>query len=85
MVPLGNSGSPGLLSSGAVVARRLRLPGGALDGIKEPEKGFVIRGGREMDNHFECLWDLFQSIPSPEIEGASGSCPRNAGGGALVS
>ena len=22
------------------------MPGGALDGIKEPEKGFVIRGGR---------------------------------------
>ena len=62
-----------------------RLPGGALDGIKEPEKCFVIRGGREMENHFECLWDLFRSIPSLEIEGASGSCARNAGGGALVS
>ena len=47
------------------------LPGGALDGIKEPEKGFVIRGGREMENHFECLWDLFRSIPSLEIENAS--------------
>ncbi|WOE30330.1 MULTISPECIES: oleate hydratase [unclassified Acinetobacter] len=47
------------------------LPGGALDGIKEPEKGFVIRGGREMENHFECLWDLFRSIPSLEIEDAS--------------
>ena len=62
-----------------------RLPGGALDGIKEPEKCFAIRGGGEMENHFECLWDLFRSIPSLEIEGASGSCPRNAGGGALVS
>ncbi|MGV9826112.1 oleate hydratase [Gordonia sp. NPDC003429] len=53
------------------VFERLKLPGGALDGIKEPEKGFVIRGGREMENHFECLWDLFRSIPSIEIEGAS--------------
>jgi|HubBroStandDraft_2_1064218.scaffolds.fasta_scaffold334249_2 hypothetical protein len=26
-----------------------------------------------------------RSIPSLEMEGASGSCPRNAGGGALVS
>lgn len=25
-----------------------QLPGGALDGIKEPNKDFVIRGGREM-------------------------------------
>ncbi|MFD4247001.1 oleate hydratase [Streptomyces sp. NPDC058525] len=53
------------------VLERLKLPGGALDGIKEPEKGFVIRGGREMENHFECLWDLFRSIPSVEVEGAS--------------
>lgn len=48
-----------------------QLPGGALDGIKEPQTGFVIRGGREMEDHFECLWDLFRSIPSLEIEGAS--------------
>ncbi|GAA2036220.1 oleate hydratase [Catenulispora yoronensis] len=53
------------------ILERLKLPGGALDGIKEPRKGFVIRGGREMENHFECLWDLFRSIPSIEIEGAS--------------
>jgi oleate hydratase len=53
------------------ILERLKLPGGALDGIKEPKKGFVIRGGREMEDHFECLWDLFRSIPSAEIEGAS--------------
>ncbi|QCB47900.1 oleate hydratase [Hydrogenophaga sp. PAMC20947] len=48
-----------------------QLPGGALDGIKEPNKGFVIRGGREMESNFECLWDLYRSIPSLEIDGAS--------------
>ena len=32
----------------------------------ENTRGFVIRGGREMENHFECLWDLFRSIPSLE-------------------
>ncbi|PWJ26517.1 oleate hydratase [Branchiibius hedensis] len=53
------------------ILEELKLPGGALDGIKEPKKGFVIRGGREMENHFECLWDLFRSIPSIEVEGAS--------------
>ena len=42
------------------------LPGGACDGIEDQEKGFIIRGGREMENHFECLWDLFHSIPSAE-------------------
>ncbi len=53
------------------ILERLALPGGALDGIKEPKRGFVIRGGREMEDHFECLWDLFRSVPSIEIEGAS--------------
>lgn len=53
------------------ILEQQQLPGGALDGIKEPNKGFVIRGGREMEDHFECLWDLYRSIPSLEIEGAS--------------
>ena len=53
------------------ILERLTLPGGALDGIQEPKKGFVVRGGREMDDHFECLWDLCRSIPSIEIDGAS--------------
>lgn len=53
------------------ILERLKLPGGALDGIKEPKKGFVIRGGREMEDHMECLWDLFRTIPSLEVEGAS--------------
>jgi oleate hydratase len=53
------------------IVERLGLPGGALDGIDEPDKGFVIRGGREMEDHFECLWDLYRSIPSLEVEGAS--------------
>lgn len=53
------------------IYEKSRLLGGALDGIERPEKGFVIRGGREMENHFETLWDLFRSIPSLEIEGAS--------------
>lgn len=48
-----------------------KIPGGALDGIEEPEKGFVIRGGREMEAHFECLWDMFRSIPSLEEPDAS--------------
>ncbi|EPE04351.1 myosin-cross-reactive antigen [Ophiostoma piceae UAMH 11346] len=47
------------------------IPGGALDGLDEPDKGFVIRGGREMEAHFECLWDMFRSIPSLEEPGAS--------------
>ena len=40
--------------------------GGALDGWKYPELGFTMRGGREMGHHYECVWDLFRSIPSIE-------------------
>ncbi len=47
------------------------VPGGACDGYKYPGVGYVMRGGREMDNHFECMWDLFRSIPSIETEGVS--------------
>ena len=53
------------------VLEELNISGGACDGIKDSEKGFIIRGGREMENHFECLWDLFRSIPSIETEGVS--------------
>ncbi|MDD3338523.1 MAG: oleate hydratase [Lachnospiraceae bacterium] len=47
------------------------IPGGALDGDEFSGIGYVMRGGREMDNHFECMWDLFRSIPSIETEGIS--------------
>ena len=53
------------------ILEEMDLPGGACDGIYNQEKGFIIRGGREMENHFECLWDLFRSIPSIETEGVS--------------
>lgn len=45
------------------IFEELSLPGGSLDGIRQPARGFIIRGGREMENHFECLWDLFRSVP----------------------
>ena len=47
------------------------IPGGACDGYKFENVGYVMRGGREMDNHFEVMWDLFHSIPSIETEGVS--------------
>lgn len=42
------------------------VAGGACDGADIPGVGYVMRGGREMDNHFEVMWDLFRSIPSIE-------------------
>ncbi len=48
-----------------------KLAGGACDGYKFENIGYVMRGGREMDNHFEVMWDLFRDIPSIETEGVS--------------
>ena len=47
------------------------VPGGACDGAEIPGIGYVMRGGREMDNHFEVMWDLLRSIPSIETPGVS--------------
>ena len=65
------------LSAGCFLVRDAQMPGknihffdrdpiagGACDGWNYPEIGYVMRGGREMDNHFEVMWDLFRSIPS---------------------
>lgn len=45
--------------------------GGACDGWDYAQLGYTMRGGREMDNHFEVMWDLFRDIPSFEDENVS--------------
>ena len=45
------------------------IAGGALDGQGNPDDGFVARGGREMEAHYECLWDLYGEIASIEEDG----------------
>lgn len=53
------------------IFEELSLAGGSMDGILNPQRGYIIRGGREMEAHFETLWDLFRSIPSLEDEKVS--------------
>ena len=50
---------------------KLELAGGSCDGKKDVTKGFYMRGGREMDNHFECMWDMYKDVPSIETPGIS--------------
>ena len=50
---------------------KLELAGGSCDGRKDVTKGFFMRGGREMDNHFEVMWDTFRDVPSIETPGVS--------------
>ena len=45
---------------------QLDIAGGSLDGKCMETRGYVARGGRETGAHFECLWDIWRSIPSIE-------------------
>ena len=50
---------------------KLDLAGGSCDGRQDVTKGFYMRGGREMDNHFEVMWDVFRDVPSIETPDVS--------------
>ena len=50
---------------------KLELAGGSCDGYKDVHKGFYMRGGREMDNHFEIMLDVFRDVPSIETPNVS--------------
>lgn len=50
---------------------KLDLAGGSCDGRKDVTKGFYMRGGREMDNHFEVMWDVFRDVHSIETPNVS--------------
>lgn len=41
--------------------------GGSLDGAGNAEDGYIIRGGREMNWHYDNFWDLFQDVPALEL------------------
>lgn len=61
----------GMKGSKIHIFEELNVPGGSMDGIYNPARGYIIRGGREMEAHFETLWDLFRSIPSLENQDVS--------------
>ncbi|MCF6228442.1 MAG: oleate hydratase [Planctomycetes bacterium] len=51
--------------------------GGALDGAGEPETGFVVRGGRMHEKHYECYWSLLDDIPSYDDPSVSVTAESN--------
>ncbi|MBE7728720.1 oleate hydratase [Komagataeibacter sp. FXV3] len=61
----------GMTPSRITILEASDADGGALDGAGNAETGWLIRGGREMEEQFQCLWDLYRSIPSLEVPGAS--------------
>lgn len=46
------------------VMEQLDIYGGSMDGVGCAEKGYSARGGREIEEHFECFMELFSFIPS---------------------
>jgi len=70
-------GGIGSLSAAAFLIRDAHMPGkninileqskiygGSMDGAGTAEIGYTARGGREIEEHFECFMELFSFIPS---------------------
>lgn len=49
------------------ILEEMSIEGGSMDGQGNPEDGYIIRGGREMNWNYDILWDLFQDIPAAEL------------------
>ena len=46
------------------ILEQLEVSGGSMDGAGTAETGYTARGGREIEEHFECFMELFSFIPS---------------------
>ncbi len=55
----------GFEGSSIRIIEELPVPGGALDGSGNPERGYVTRGGRMFtEETYVCLWNVLSTIPS---------------------
>ena len=55
----------GMPGENITIVEAMAVSGGSLDGTGDPEKGYVIRGGRMLTtDNYECTWELFKTIPS---------------------
>ncbi len=45
----------------------MQIEGGSLDGAGNPDDGYIIRGGREMNWNYDNLWDMFQDVQALEL------------------
>ena len=54
------------------ILESMKILGGSNDGAGDPQKGFIVRGGRMLnDETYENTWELLSSIPSLEHKGLS--------------
>lgn len=55
----------GWQGSNITILEELNINGGSCDGSGLPQEGYLVRGGRMLNNPtYECTWDIFSSIPS---------------------
>lgn len=56
----------GIIPENIHILEKDLIAGGATDGAGNPEQGYVVRGGRMHEMHYECYWELLSHIPSLE-------------------
>ncbi|OBQ46641.1 oleate hydratase [Tamlana sp. s12] len=62
----------GMDGSQITIFEKLPTQGGSLDGKRLEDGSYSLRGGRMLTtDHYECLWGLYEGIPSLENEGMS--------------
>jgi len=57
----------GMPAANITLIDSLDIEGGSLDGAGNPEQGYLVRGGREMNWNYDNFWDLFQDVPALEL------------------
>ncbi len=53
-----------LLGKNITIYEELARLGGSLDGSGDPQKGYMVRGGRMIESKYLCTYDLFSSVPT---------------------
>ena len=47
-----------------IILEQKDILGGSMDGCGNAEDGYLALGGREMEEHYEYIWDLYGKVPS---------------------
>lgn len=56
-----------MAGSDITILDTMQIEGGSLDGAGNPDDGYIIRGGREMNWNYDNIWDMFQDIQALEL------------------
>jgi len=57
----------GMPGENITVLDAMDVAGGSLDGAGNPEDGYIVRGGREMNWNYDNIWDMFQDVQALEL------------------